>query len=350
MSSAVAAAIAAAVCGVIIATTGQSALSEQQVLSRVDDAGTRSITVTDVRGDAGLLPNAVARVAGLQDVESVIGLSVAHDGKNTGLGIAGTAVPVRTFFGELPAGGNSGIVPLQPPVDGEALAGQEAMRLLGLSQPIGTISLEANREVPVVGMYVPLGPLAFLDNSVLVRGASDATTPLRSIHITTRRPQDVAPATVAVGSLLGVSNVGSIRTETSQTLVDIRAAVAGDLGRFSRQLVTIVLGVGLVLIGLNVYGSVTSRRRDFGRRRVLGANRRTIVLIVVVQTLTPAVLGAAVGSAVGIGLVARWAGDTPPFQFILGTAVLTCLISGIASIVPALVAAFRDPISVLRVP
>ncbi len=351
VGSAVAASIAAAVCGVIIATTGQTSLSERQILSRVDDAGTRSITVTDVTGDAGLLPSAVTRIAGLQDVQSVIGLSAARDGRNPALGVAGTAVPVRQFYGELPAGGTGESRPLRPPHVGEALAGQEAVRALGLSQPVGTVSLGHAEEVAVVGVYVPgEGPFSFLDSSVLTRGSLDAMTPLKSIHVITRRPQDVAPATDAVRDLLGVTDPGSIRVETSQTLVDIRAAVAGDLGRFSRQLVTIVLAVGLVLIGLNVYGTVTSRRRDFGRRRVLGASRTTIVVIVAMQTVVPAVVGAAVGSAVGIGLVFRWAGASPPPQFVLGTAILSCLISGIASLPPALIAAFRDPIRVLRVP
>ena len=350
VGSVVAAAIAAAVCGVIIATTGQTALSEQQVLSRVDDAGTRSITVTDVNGDAGIVASAVDRLAGLQDVESVIGLSVARDAENLALGDAGTPVPARRYYGELPPGGRANIAPLEPPLVGEALAGQEAVRLLGLSQPVGTVAVGANEVAAVVGVYVAEGPLKFLENSVLVRGGPSETTALKSIHVITRRPQDVAPVTEAVRSLLGASEPGSIRFDTSETLANIRAAVAGDLGRFGRQLVAIVLGVGLVLIGLNVYGSVTSRRRDFGRRRVLGATRPTIVTIVVVQTLVPAVLGAALGSAVGIGLVHGWAGQAPPPPFVLATAVLTVLISALASVAPALVAAFRDPIRVLRVP
>ena len=349
VSSTVASIIAAAICGVIIATTGQTALSEKRVLSRVDDAGTRSITVTDVNGKAGIPPSAVVRLAGLRDVESVIGLSLARDGSNIALRGTGSPVPVREFFGELPAGGTGESTPLRPPLVGEAVAGRAAVKLLGLSGPVGTVSL-AGEAVPIIGLYVPEGPLRFLDNSVLRRGDPGETTALKSIHVLARRPQDVAPVSEAARSLLGAADAASIRVETSQTLVDIRAALAGDLGRYGRQLVSTALGVGLVLIGLNVYGTVTSRRRDFGRRRVLGATRPTIVTIVAVQTVVPAVVGAVLGSAVGIGLVLRWAGDAPPFQFVLGSALLTCLISGIASLPPALVAAFRDPIRVLRVP
>jgi putative ABC transport system permease protein len=37
--------VVAAVCGVILATTGQSAAAEQRVLSRIDEVGTRTLLV-----------------------------------------------------------------------------------------------------------------------------------------------------------------------------------------------------------------------------------------------------------------------------------------------------------------
>ena len=40
LSTVVTAIVVAAVCGVILATTGQAAAAEERVLSRIDDAGT----------------------------------------------------------------------------------------------------------------------------------------------------------------------------------------------------------------------------------------------------------------------------------------------------------------------
>jgi putative ABC transport system permease protein len=69
--------IVAAVCGVILSTTGQTIQAEQAVLARIDDAGTRSIVVSDTEGRAQITPDAVTRIAGLSGVEWVIGLGPA---------------------------------------------------------------------------------------------------------------------------------------------------------------------------------------------------------------------------------------------------------------------------------
>ena len=101
-----------------------------------------------------------------------------------------------------------------------------------------------------------------------------------------------------------------------------------------------------MLGGLNVYGAVTSRRRDFGRRRALGASRSAIVALVVTQTAIVAALGAAVGSF----LIQRWTGSGPDPSFALAVATLVILAALVSAVPPALVAAYRDPVRILRVP
>ena len=110
------------------------------------------------------------------------------------------------------------------------------------------------------------------------------------------------------------------------------------------------LGVSLVLVGLVVYGSVTLRRQDFGRRRALGARRSDVVALVGAQSGLVALLGVSLGVVAGSLAVWRLTGQLPDVPFTLAVGALVLLAVLVASIPPALVAAFRDPVRVLRVP
>ncbi len=85
VSSVVTGLIVGAVCGVILSTTGQTVQAEQQVLSRIDEAGTRSVTITDTNGAAGIRPDAVSRISRISGVEWVIGLGPAQDVRAAGI-------------------------------------------------------------------------------------------------------------------------------------------------------------------------------------------------------------------------------------------------------------------------
>lgn len=173
---------------------------------------------------------------------------------------------------------------------------------------------------------------------------------MRTIYILAATPDDVAELADAVVTVIGANDPFAVALETSETLADVRAAVAGELGRFGRSLITAVLATGLVLIALIVYASVTVRRQDFGRRRALGARRGTIIGLVVTQTVLVAAMGVAVGAGIGSALTIRWATEPPDGAFVVAIAVLTLLAAGVAATPPALVAAWRDPVQVLRVP
>ncbi len=130
----------------------------------------------------------------------------------------------------------------------------------------------------------------------------------------------------------------------------MRAAVAGELGRFSRSLIAAVLAAGLILITLIIYASVTARRQDFGRRRALGARRGTIAGLVVTQTLIVTIIGIIIGAAAGTALTFRWTTEPPDTGFVAAITILTLLAAGLAATPPAIIAAGRDPVHVLRVP
>jgi putative ABC transport system permease protein len=345
-ASAVTALVVGAVCAVILSTTGQTVQAERQVLARIDQAGTRSIVVTDPQGGGGLTAPAVDRIERLSSVEWVIGLGAAFDVRAMAVA-AGEPVAVREFHGDLPP-----LIDATPWSRGPdtLLVGAHAQRVLGLRIPAGGVS-SARGDLAVVGAFTAGEPLAFLDRSALVAGdPDDISAPVRSIHVLAKRPEDVESLAVAIRAVLGAADPSQLAVETSAELAAVRAAVRGELGTFGRNLVLMVLGAGLVLVALTMYAAVTARRRDFGRRRALGATRGAITALVTAQAAITGTVGAIVGVGVGAGIVWRLTGSLPSVDFAVAVGMLAVLAALVAALPPAVVASYRDPLRVLRVP
>ncbi|MCR6712605.1 MAG: hypothetical protein NVV57_07860 [Demequina sp.] len=112
----------------------------------------------------------------------------------------------------------------------------------------------------------------------------------------------------------------------------------------------VVMGVGAVIIAVTVLSAVISRRRDFGRRRALGATRSALVATVLAQATIGAIIGTALGIGAGVMTLAATTGSLPTWQFIAGVAGLAVLLMLVTSTPIATYAAFRDPLRILRVP
>jgi len=347
VSSVVTGLIVAGVCGVILSTTGQSVQAETQVLAQIDAAGTRSIVITDTNGAAGIGPDAVDRVGRLSGVSWAVGFGPAVDVHAAGIP-GGNPAAARAVYGALPAEVTTSGWDQTP---GTVLVGPYAQESLGLKIPAGGVVTNDNVDYAVVGSFSAVDPLAILNRSLIA--AADPSNPdptLRVIYVLTDRPEDVAPVAAAVLGVVDAADPTAVGIQTSQAIVEIRKAVQGELGRYSRRLVTVILIVGLVLVGLNVYGTVTTTRRDYGRRRALGASRPDIITLVTTQTLTIGAVGAVAGSVVGDIVIWRLTHSTPNLTFTAAIATLAILTAGAAAIPPAVIAARRDPVSILRIP
>lgn len=346
VTSIVTAVIVAATCGVIVSTTGQTVAIERDVLSRIDDAGTRTIVVEDTEGRAELQPDAVDRVAALAGVEWAVGFGLTSDVRAAGLDGA-PAVPMRGYVGELPALVLTTAWHQRP---GTALAGAEAVQALGFETAAGPVESVADSEPPVavVGWLTAEAPLEFLNRGLLTVADPEAT--VVRIIVLAESAEDVRRLAGAVSAVLDPADISSVAIRSSDTLVQVRAAVQGELGTWGRNLVSLVLGAGLVLTALNVFGAVTTRRRDFGRRRALGASRLDIIILVTTQTVLTAVVGAATGVLVGTAVVRQILGILPEPDFGLAIAKLAVIATAIAALPPAIIAAYRDPVRILRVP
>ena len=342
--------VVTAVCAVILATVGQSAAAEARVLATIDEAGTRTIVVSDPTERAGLHPDSVEAVRSLAGVEWALGLGPVTDVRNAALGSAGRAVPARRVYGTLPEAVR--LVGGRAPAPGEAIASQAGLEVLGAQTPAGGIRGEG-LEAPLVGVFAAVDPLTFLDGSLLIRTAAaepgDSQT-LRQLLVVASSVASVGSLIEAIPFVLHVDDRTQLRVATPASLLELRSLVEAELATSSRQQLLVVLGVGLVVITVTLSGAVAQRRRDFGRRRALGATRSALVLLVIVQTAVAALFGTILGTTVGLVAVGRLAGALPPLDFVAGVAVLALLTALFAAIPPGLVAAFRDPVRILRVP
>lgn len=345
IATAVTAVIVAAACGVILSTTGQTVAIERDVLGQIDQAGTRTIVVEDTEGRADLDHGVIDRIGALAGVEWVVGFGITRDVRPEGLSGA-AAVPIRGLVGELP-GVVTGTWDGTP---GTAIAGVEALANLGFATAAGPVQPIAVDEpqLAVVGWLTADTPLEFLNRGLLTTVDSDE--PVIRITVLAESTEAVRGLADGVRAVLDAADPTSVAVRTSDALLQVRAAVRGELGIWGRNLVTLVLGAGLVLTALNVFGAVTARRRDFGRRRALGASRLDIVVLVTAQTLATAIVGASAGVAIGMVVVQQVVGTVPNPEFAAAVAVLAVIATAIAALPPAVVAAFRDPVRILRVP
>lgn len=345
VTTAATAVIVAAVCGVIVSTTGQTVAIERDVLGRIDDAGTRTLIIEDAQGRADLDARTVERINAIDGVDWALGFGGARDYRAAGLP-NGPAVPMRRLVGDLPSQVTSAAWNQEP---GTALAGLEALSVLGFEVPAGPVeAVGAPAALGVVGWLRAVPPLEFLNGSLLAVAPPDE--PVVRIVVMATSPERVAPLHRAIGAVLDADDPSSIVIRTSDALVQVRTAVRGELGIWGRNVVTLVLAAGLALTAINVFGAVTMRRRDFGRRRALGASRFDIIVLVTAQTVTTALIGAVLGVCAGSAIVVVLLGTAPAVDFGIAVAVLAVLATTLAAVPPAVVAAYRDPVSILRVP
>lgn len=335
-------AIVAGTCAVILSTTGQTVQAEQQVLAQIDAAGTRSIVIQDTQGSAGITAAAVDRIARLSGVEWVIGLGPAFDVRAAAVP-GGRRAAVRRLYGTLPTVVDTSRWDQNP---GTLVVGRDAQDHLGLQHPVGGVTADTGDTYAVVGWLRADEPLTFLNRSLLAPSDPDPDAEVSTIHLAAVTPQAVAAVADAALAVLNPQDPSSVGIETSENLAQIRAAVQGQLGRYGRSVVTLVLAAGLTLTALTLYSSITARRRDFGRRRALGASRPHIVALVTLQVLTTAIPAAAVGTVATI-IITR---QTAALAFTVAIPTLAILSATAAAIPPALVAAYRDPVRILRIP
>lgn len=349
VSSVTTALVIGLVCLVTLATTGRAAAIEQRVLDSVDSIGTALITVTDSNGSAGIHPSVVEVIGDLDGVDWAFALGPADDALPPDLtaSLDGEPLTARSLLGELP--GEVLLTAGRSARTGEAVAGRGAARSLGLVDAVGGVSVRG-QPVAVVGTFTATGPLDALDSTVLIRDDDSAPPIVRYVYVRAEVGYDVAALAEVIQAILPAEAPSAVTVELAQGAIDLREVLAGSLGESSRQLMLMVLGIGLLLVAITMTGAVNARRRDFGRQRAIGATRSAIVAMVLIQSLMSGAIGAVVGSAAGVAVMWGIAGAAPSLTFTLSVVLLSLLVTIVGAAPPAIAASRRDPVSILRVP
>ncbi|MCY7288255.1 MAG: lipoprotein ABC transporter permease [Cryobacterium sp.] len=340
--------IVAGMCATVLLTTGRTVGAQQAVLGSIDSAGTRSIIVR-ADADAGLNTGVMERMANIEGVEWAGAFGAAHDVTNSAVS-DGSKVAARTVWGDhLDL---LGIPRRQPVTDGTAWASAAALEQLGMPDRIGGISSDTGADYAVAGEIPVPDYLGFLEPLVIVPQISNTTDPsaVSVLVIIAARPDLVSPVAQAVQSVLAVDNPTGVTVTTSEDLATLRALIQSQLGSFGSNLVVIIFALTALLVAAILYGLVMLRRRDFGRRRALGASQGLIISLLLTQMAVLSLIGAVLGSgaaAIGLGVT----GDPlPGAAFFAAVGVLATAVGTSAALLPALAAARRDPLKELRVP
>jgi ABC-type antimicrobial peptide transport system permease subunit len=132
-------------------------------------------------------------------------------------------------------------------------------------------------------------------------------------------------------------------------------SIAGQ--QFNLILVAAFAGLALFIAAFCLYGVISyisaQRTSEFGIRIALGAEPRSLVSLVLRQSLTPSLAGMAAGGAAAFLIVRVMRSmlfETSPFDpgVFAGVAALLLVTSLLASLVPALRASGIDPARTLR--
>jgi hypothetical protein len=338
---------------VVVGTTGRTDATRRSLLARLEDPSARLIRIVDSGGQANLAPDVIERLEALGSVAWVVGLSpagpLARNASAGGArqGYARDAVGSRMYWGDLEGGPLVQRVSGRAPLVGEALVGERARAALGLADGAGSLEDEDQGPVAVVGSMTARSPVDNLDAYALIRGSTSAG-PITELLILARSSAEVESLVTRLPSLLSAQGGGALGVDRATELLALRSSLEGEVGSLNTAVLLGSLISSALLIAAILYGAVEERRHEFGLRRSQGATRSTIGTLVVMEASLLAVTGTVAGAVAGSIAVAFQTATVPDLSLTVAIGALVTLSAVIGSIPPALSAALREPLYVLR--
>lgn len=313
--------------------------AERSIAQRVENAGSRVLVLTDSSGTA-ITRAHVDTIASLSTVTYAFATTIPVDAVNSNAPLR--PVPIWYVYGDLPG-------QLAELGNGRAIAGQQGATVLGLADGVGAVESRAGSQVAVTSTR-PLGDdLGLYDVGVLATATADSD--LRELRVLIRSASAASTTQTAILQILDPADPEAISLQSPRALAELQGLVQTDLRQAGRQVVLLVVMTTLMLIGATVALETFSRRRELGRRRALGASRLTLVTLIVARTAIPLAIGGAIGVLVATTALALQGQDAFDQALLSVAAGVLVLVIGSAAAVPAAaVAAWRDPVRVLRTP
>ncbi len=341
--------LVALVCAVVgllvVGTAGRSVAGASAMSNSLTQVSARKLSVVDTGGQGFISGAAAASISSLSTVSRVVGLSIPVDAWNGGVGSGGNHVPLWqanavASIGRLEAG--------RWPRRGEAVVTPTSMKALGLAAPTGYVVTTSGEQFPIVGLIQPTAPYDDLSEGIVA--ALDQGTTLREVRLVVDSVGNAQLTQDAVLRALAPPDPSQVQVDSPVRAAQQAQQLIGQFASYGRTLVLLSLVGGGLLVTLVVLADVLIRRRDLGRRRTLGITRGDLVLLVALRTSISAVVGSVVGCGAATVLIAATSHVAVPLAFVGGTAVMTVLVSALGALLPAWLAATRDPVAVMRTP
>lgn len=333
---------------VITLSAGRGAAAEASIRNTMRSTEARLLTL-HVETTEHVVPTAaLVAVAQRRDVEAVVALGPARDVSRQ---FDPHALPFTSFRPVVALGEWTTLLELaprgEPPVGAVLLHEVDHARLGG---SLGGLVVDAVESFAIDGIYTPTSPVAGeLRGAIRWSRPGPAPFELKTLMVLFRTVEAADGAVIDLLPTLGVSDPRAVSFAPPQIVEDLRRAVEHRLSAVTRGLVVASVATSSAWAGLMTWVWVLSRRRDIGRRRVLGATRARTSTLILLQVLSVALVAGTVVPVVTslTGTALGQVAVVPP-RFLAAQAVVLVAAALVGAALPAWVASMRDPVEAVR--
>ena len=239
--------------------------------------------------------------------------------------------------------------PTAPSCGAAWISGATAHRL-GLADGVGALTVpgEGRPTVAAISTASTGSIPRFLADYALLRSCE--TNPAAELVVLAHSPDQVANVVASTEKLFPVEDRAGLRIQSQAgRIADARTASQAAQSSATRLAATAAIAASL-LATLVLTGLVLQRRREFGRRRALGATRTDIVILIVIESLVGTTLAALIAAAAVKTSQALTDRPASPLQYLVGVTLMLICAGTLGGLIPGLIASRQDPAKEIRVP
>lgn len=340
--------IVAGMCLIVLLTTGKSEGMRTALTDSLDSAGARTLVFSTSNGTTFDV-QAINALAGLNTIAELTAVGTANDVQAI---TGGTKLPIRALYTDTPNALGLGVLPEHPTALTRSVVYMSETAGTTIGAVDGTIAVETGAGAAysaATGLHVP-DALTFLEPLAVVPRPLAEAANATAVVVTATGAASVAPLAKAAAGILAGDNPQGLRVATSQQLADLAELLDGQFGTFQKSMVAGAMALSAVLVAAIQAGLMMIKRKDYGRRRALGASRSLIMALILGQAALVSTAGIILGTLAAVLYLAATGAPVPGPAYLTAVALLTLFTCLAASILPATGAAWRDPIKELRVP